>query len=71
MPSRQGGRIVVENYRADGSRRFGEAEKVYCSTTLGSDGVIRFKDWGYATSDEARTALVPDDADAERARIRR
>lgn len=51
------GRIVVENYRADGSLRHGTPVTLYCIASLGPDGVVRFNDWGYATAAEARDAL--------------
>jgi len=52
-----GGRIVVDNFRADASPRFGVPDKIYCIAALGSDGVGRFNDWGYATKEEARDAI--------------
>lgn len=52
------GRIVVENDRADGSRAFGDPDKIYCIAAMGDDGVVRFNDWGYATAAEALDALA-------------
>ena len=51
------GEIVVSNYRSANTPPFGAPDKVYCIGEMGTDGVIRFHDWGYATAKEARDAL--------------
>ncbi len=51
------GEIIVRNRRA--ATGAGQADRLYCVAALGGDGVLRFVDWGYATSDEAR-AVWPD-----------
>lgn len=50
------GTILVSNGRAE-SEGLGVAHLLYCIAAVGSDGVVRFDDWGYATADEARHAL--------------
>jgi hypothetical protein len=50
------GQIVVENYRAE-RIGMGRPNTIYCIASVDKDGLVRLTDWGYATLEEARTAL--------------
>ena len=40
------GQILVDNYRANGTPKFGSPDKIYCIAAMDADGVIRINDWG-------------------------
>jgi hypothetical protein len=50
------GQIVVENHRAE-RIGMGRPNVIYCIGSVDKDGLVRLTDWGYATFEEARTAL--------------
>lgn len=57
------GEILVTNDRGARGYSLGRPDVLFCVGSMGTDGVIQFLDWGYATIEEAREAW-PEAVDA-------